>query len=323
MRSDIDEPDLYPPDAEELTPDAKQHRNRAAIGTALVVWGTSLLVHRALGIDLETFFLGIGLGALAGWSQHRRYVWFLVGSISTAIGIGDVITGPFDNAFGSTISLLLIAAGFGAVYARYPRRSPWAVPVAAVFVLIGVGSFGIALIGLVPAVLGRFLLPMLLIGGGGLLLARHSLPPKAVKAGLAALAVTFVLVGATSVPDIDRDPIDLGGGPGRTTSFEAPLPAVAGRTLELRAGSGNVELRRTSGPDGLVRALGAHGARHLDIEDGKNIVIDGGRASGLFAGHDEVRDYVLELPDGVILDIELESGSITGMVGGGSGSLRT
>src|SRR5688500_13967804 len=236
MRSDVDEQDLYPPDADdtELTAEAKNHRMRAAVGATLLTWGMSLIIQRALGVDLDTFVLGLGIGALAGWSQLRRYNWFVVGSIAAGLGAAEVTGAIVGGAFGSAVGSLLVAAGFAAIYVRYPRRSMWALVPAAIMALIAAGAFGVGLIGLLPAVLGKFLLPLLLVSGGGLLLFRHSLPPKTVKVGLAALAVTFVLVGANAVPEIDQNPqIHLPNGfqgpEGRTQG----LMSLEGRTLVL------------------------------------------------------------------------------------------
>jgi hypothetical protein len=320
--SDLDTHDLYPPDVEpdELTPAAREHRKRVVVGTALVVWGTSLLIQRALGVDLDTFWLGIGLAALAGWTAVRRYQWFVAGSIISGLGVGELLSGPLDNAFGATLSLLCIAAGFAAVYVRYPRRSSWALPFAAVFTLIAVGALGIGLIGLVPAVLGRFLLPLLLIGGGALLLARHSLPPKTVRAGLAALAVAFVLVGATSVPDIDHGPpIDLDHfGP---MTGAQPLELYAGEALSMVTdGSGSIEFR--VGPEAMITFDddGRRGGPGLDgrREPGRLILGEDG-----FFSNDESRDVVITLPPGIELDIARGSGSITGVLSDATGSIRT
>src|SRR5687767_8514580 len=128
MRSDLDEQDLYPPDAEdtELTAEAKSHRMRAAVGATLLTWGMSLVIEISLGIDLDTFLVGIGIGALAGWSQLRRYNWFAVGAIAAGLGAAEVSGAVIGGAFGSAVASLLVAAGFAAIYVRYPRRSMWA-----------------------------------------------------------------------------------------------------------------------------------------------------------------------------------------------------
>ena len=318
MVSDLDEQGLYPPDVEELTPAVREHRNRVAVGTALVVWGLALLVQRALGVDLDTFWLGLGLAGLAGWTQAPRYSWFVAGSVMTGLGAGELLSSVFDNAFGAALSLLLIGVGFTAVYVRYPRRSSWALPVAAVFALLAVGSFGIALIGLVPAALGRFLLPLLLIGGGGLLLMRHSLPPKAVKAGLAALAVSFVLVGATSVPGIDSAAPDVerrtaAPGPPR------PLPLEPGDKLVMVSeGSGDILLR--TGDPAVVEVGGRRRGGGIAIRrrpDGVSVGPDRHRGDG-----DSV-DYVVTLPPDIEVEIQRGSGSVRGDVHDVRGAIRT
>lgn len=310
---DLDEQDLYPPDAEDLTPEAREHRKRVAIGTLLVVWGTSLLVERTMGVDLETFWLGIGLAAIAGWTQHRRYSWFVAGAIVTGVGAGSLLSAPFANGFGAAIANLCIGAGFAAVYVRYPRRSTWAIAVAGVFGLIAVAAFGIGLIGLVPAGLGRFLLPLLLIGGGVLLLVRHSLPPKTVKVGLAALAASFVVVGATSVPDLDRDRVRIVQ---RAGVAAEPLEVEPGQTLVLHGGSGHIEF--VVAETATIEARDER--RRIKIRrEGDRVIV--GR-SGLFR-NDSSTDYVVGLPPGVAIDVVRRSGSVTGTLAGVQGDIRT
>lgn len=321
MQMDVDEQGLYPPDAEDLRPEERRHRNRVAIGTALVVWGTSLLVQRALGVDLDTFVLGLGLAAVAAWTQHRRYGWFVAGAIGTGAGLASLVNGP-HVPFAGTLSNLFIAAGFAAVYVRYPRRSTWALAVAALFALLAVGSFGVALIGLVPAALGRFLLPLLLIGGGSLLLLRHSLPAKVVRMGLAGLALTFVLVGATSVADIGDRPNPIVLSP-PTTGVGTSFAVAPGQTVVVRSGSGNVRLRRsTDAGRGRVAASGRgrSGAPLVVEPDRDRLLIGGG--NGAF-GRSGATDYVLWLPDGAAVDIETASGDVTGIVAAGAAEVNT
>jgi hypothetical protein len=317
MASDLSEHDLYPPDVERPTPDQLQHRKRVVVGTALVVWGMSLLVQRALGVDFDSFWLGIGLAALVGWSQVPRYSWFIAGAVGTGVGVAALVAPPLGNAFGTSVSNLLIGLGFAAVYVRYPRRSSWALAVAGVFALIAVGAFGIGLIGLVPAMLGRFLLPLLLIGGGALLLARHSLPPKAVKVGLASLAAAFVVVGATSIGDVDHRPPMLGRIPPAPLTSGQPLGDLGDQTLVLHGQSGDVRFERSS--DGLARvqAVDGDGDPRMGVvvvrQDGSNVTVDARRDA----------DLIVSLPDGVELDVVRSSGDVTGKLAGARGSIRT
>jgi hypothetical protein len=241
MRIDIDD-DLYPPDADPSfdTYDARQARKRAAIGTALVVWGTGLLLQRSLGVHFETFWLALGLGAFAGWSQLRRYGWFVAGAVLTAMGLGDVAGIVLSGAFASMVSSLLIAGGFTAVYVRYPHRSRWALVPAALFALVAVASLGVGLIGLVPRLFGSLLLPAVLIGAGGLLLFRQSLPPRTVRIGLVSLAVLFVLVGASNAGALGHPDW------GRHSTVSA---LVDGRTVELDSGSGDVRVVEVTGTE--------------------------------------------------------------------------
>lgn len=325
MQIDVDEQGLYPPDAGALRPDERRHRNRVAIGTALVVWGTSLLVQRALGVDLDTFLLGLGLAAVAAWTQHRRYGWFVIGAIGTGAGLAALVNGP-HVPFAGTLSNLCIAAGFAAIYVRYPRRSKWALAVAALFAILAVGSFGIALVGLVPAVLGRFLLPLLLIGGGSLLLLRHSLPPRVVKVGLAGLALTFVLVGATSVADTGDRPNPIVLSP-PTTGASTSFAVAPGLTVVVRSASGSVRLRRSTDAgrgrvavSGRVGRSGRFGAPLVVEPDRNRLLIGGG--NGAVEGNGAI-DYDLWLPDGAAVDIETSSGDVTGVVAAGAAEINT
>ena len=330
MRSDLDEQDLYPPDAEdtELTAEAKNHRLRAAVGATLLTWGMSLVIELTLGLDLDTFVLGIGIGALAGWSQLRRYNWFAVGSIATGLGAAEVTGAVIGGAFGSTVASLLVAAGFAAIYVRYPRRSMWALVPAAIMALIAAGAFGVGLIGLLPAMLGRFLLPLLLVSGGALLLFRHSLPPKTVKVGLAALAVTFVLVGTTSVPEIDPAvDLHLADGRGDPNEETMSLPALEGRTLVFVGDSGDVSFEPSE--DGVAEVVTQQGrfgpTRSVvdidDRDDDRVVVTSQGRGGPGPGGHET--DLVVRLPEGVDVEVERRSGSIGGTIIGGKSTLVT
>lgn len=232
------EPDLYPPD-EEPTPNATRQRNRALFGTALIVWGTSLLLQRTLGLSFSTGSLAIGAGLLAGWTRLRRYLWFVGGSILTAAGIGDVAAGLLPHGLTRPLSALLLAGGFLAVYVRYPHRSSWALVPAAIFGVVSVGSAGVGLLGLLPFPSGVGLLPALLILAGAVLLFRHSLPPKPAKIALIVLGVMIVssALGA------------IGHQAEHRTAFLGPrfqstttLPTGDGRPLVITGGSADVHV---------------------------------------------------------------------------------
>lgn len=328
MRSDIDGLDLYPPDADDLdvTADERQSRMRAVVGGALLVWGMSLLIQIALGVDIDTFVLGLGVGALAGWTVVRRYTWFAAGSVLTSIGLAEVSQAVTTGAFGASVRSLLIAAGFAAIYVRYPKRSKWALVPAAILALLATAAFGAGLIGLLPALLGRFLLPLLVVSGGALLLFRNSLPPKSVKVGLAALATMFVLVGVTSVPDGDRV-----GAKRRAREISPPppgdsaieVPALEGRTLVLEGRTGNVEFRTSQ--TATVEKIGENGR---SMPGGLIVSEKGDEVRVSFAGSNRSGDspefdLVVSLPEGVEVDVRRESGSITGTLAGSKGSIRT
>ncbi len=325
MPSDIDGLDLYPPDADDLdvTDDERQSRMRAVVGSTLLVWGTSMLVQIALGIDIDTFALGLGVGALAGWTQVRRYTWFVVGSILTGLGAAEVSEAVTNGAFGASVRSLLIAAGFAAIYVRYPRRSKWALVPAGIMALLAAAAFGAGLIGLLPALLGRFLLPLLLVSGGALLLFRNSFSPKTVKVGLAALATAFVLVGVTSVPDGDRVDLEERAveiSPPLPVEDAIPLPSLDGRTLVLDGTTGSVEFR-TSGT-ARIEEVGARPFRSPLVvdEDGDDVRVG---FTDVGPGRQDEPDVVVFLPEGVEVDVRRESGDITGTLSGARGSIRT
>ena len=327
MRRDIDDADLYPPDFEdgELTPELKSHRMRVAIGATLLVWGMSLLVQRSLGVDLDTFVLGLGVGALAGWTQVRRYLWFAFGAIATGFGLAEVVGALMGGAFSSALGSLFVAAGFLAVYVRYPRRSTWALFPAGFMALWAVGAFGIGLLGLIPDVLGRFMLPLLLVCGGGLLLFRHSLPPRTVKIGLAAVVALFVLVGVNRVPDLDHDETpEFSFGP-KSLGGVQPLVVQPGQTLVMSgAGAGDIVLQPST--DGMARiaAQGDGKPRFFDTRNEGDRVVVETRGRGMFGNdRDDDLDYVVMLPAGVNVDIERGDGDVTGTLVDASGTIRT
>jgi hypothetical protein len=172
MRREI-EHDLYPPD-EEHTPALRHARNRAAVGTALVVWGTALLVQQVLAVSFPAVALAAGAGALAGWARLRRYGWFVAGAVLTAAGSGEVVRAFLHHSAGRSLSALLLAGAFLAVYVRYPTRSSWALVPAALFGLIAAAAAGVAVLGLVPAVAGAGAFPLLLVIAGTVLLVRQA-----------------------------------------------------------------------------------------------------------------------------------------------------
>jgi hypothetical protein len=202
-------------------------------------------------VDLDTGFLGLGLGALAGWTQLRRYGWFVAGALLTALGLGEVAGVVVSGAFGAMVSALLVAAGFGAIYVRYPHRSRWALVPAAIFAFFGAVALLFGGLGLVPRLLGSFFLPIVLVGAGGLLLFRHSLPPRALKVGLAVLGGMVLVAAVSSASDAQRSvstvtmPID-----GRTLAAPATsrsCRSTAARPPELwcRCGAGRTACGRS------------------------------------------------------------------------------
>jgi hypothetical protein len=197
--------------------------------------------------------------------------------------------------------------------------------------LIGVGAFGVGLLGLIPEVFGRFLLPLLLVSGGGLLLFRHSLPPRTVKIGLASIVALFVLVGVNRVPDIDRHdgPPQFSFGPsgtllGRMLSTEVPQLGE-GDTLVLAGDSGNIEFRRADPGRARIEVAAQPGRPRLAQvqEDGDRFIVSevGGNRHA-FGSADDL-DYVVYLPEGVGIEVRQGAGKVTGVLAGVHGTIRT
>ena len=268
---EIDEPDLYPADVEHVTPELRSQRNRAIFGAGLITIGCGLLIERAFNTHLDYFGLAVGLGLLAGWAQVRRYAMFVAGALFAGSGAGSLLTSALHVPFESTLSCMLIAAAFFAIWVRYPFKSRWALVPAGIFSFLAVGSFGVSLIGLVPSSILGVLLPGLLVIGGGVLLLRNALPRRLVRGALVTIAVVFVASAASGVGKWDGGPhpLDRRGRMFGPAAF-ASIPPLPGSTdpLEIRTTSGNVtfgiaEELSISG----MRAGGSHDVHVMVPED--------------------------------------------------------
>ncbi len=203
------EPDLYPPDVEVVTPEAHEHRKRAMVGAAVLTMGAGLLLERAVHHDLHFLMLTLGVALLAGWARAPRYKMFVAGAIFTGFGLGNFFESLVHMRFETTVSTLLGAAGFAAIYVRYPKRSSWALVPAAIFALFAVADFGFGVIGLLGS-LGDLMLPLALIAAGALLLFRRSLPRRAVVIGLIVAVAVFVSSAASNVDELHGDAGPMG-----------------------------------------------------------------------------------------------------------------
>lgn len=200
-----DEPELYPPDVEHVTPEAREQRIQAIVGTTLVVLGLGFILERLVRLDgndnLDFYVLAVGLGLLAGWARVPRYPMYVFGALLTGYGSRSFFESLVDVRFETAIGSLLAAAGFFAIYVRYPRRSWWAIVGAGLFVVGAVLDFGIGIIGWVSASVD--LMPLALVSGGTLLLLRDRLPSWFVKTGLVFAGVVFLLAATTNIGDGD------------------------------------------------------------------------------------------------------------------------
>lgn len=291
------DPDLYPPDDEELTPEAKSARARAFWGVALVTFGCGLIAERIFSADIEYFFLSIGFGFIAGWLTHRRYGWFVAGAILTGVGVADVLGHLITGVVGSAIACFAVAAGFASIYVRYPHRSSWSLVPAAIFGFFGVVMLGFGLVGAVAHAASGVLMPGLLIAGGVLLLNRNRLPHKTVKIGLIVLVALFLFTASSSDrgPRFDRSP--------RMTVVERDQTFPADLTqLVVRTTSGDVDLSVSDG-NGRVELSGRGRPRVEQV--GTVMTISAGSA-----------DVDLEIPPNVDVVIRTDSGDIEGTVPG-------
>lgn len=312
------EPDLYPPDIEVITPAARDARNRAMIGTFLVTMGIGLMLERTFSNDLDTFWLAVGLSLIVGWTRAPRFLMFAVGSIMTGFGAASFVESMFSIPFDETIANLIIAAGFGAVYVRYPHRARWALVPAGVCVLIAVAAAGIAFIGLIPSAITTLMLPLLLVAGGVLLLTRNALPPRIVRIGLVAIAITFVASVMSTAGDWDGPRPHVGfPGPLSLSEFTTAVPDLNGRTLSVETGSGAIEV--ITGDSSIVEVTAR--ARHLrgpgisvDTRDDDEVKVSVDR--------DDV-SWVVRAPEGTDLKLVTESGLVKATVDGGDVAIET
>ncbi|HVM09717.1 MAG TPA: hypothetical protein VM345_14710 [Acidimicrobiales bacterium] len=316
------EQDLYPPDLEVVTPEARSARDRAMFGTFLVAIGTGLMLERTFNNDLDVFMLAVGLSLIVGWLQAPRFGMFAVGSIVTGFGAASFFSSLVSIPFEATIGNLFAAVGFAAVYVRYPHRAKWALIPAGISLLVAVASAGVSIIGLIPSAVTSLLLPLLLIGAGGLLLMRHALPPRIVKGGLVAIAVLFLASAMSSVGDWDGPNIRAGSG-AAAHDFTAPLPDLDGRLLVLQAGDAAVLISTVDDDDDASVTATTRGlpGGAIVVDDGSEIV----RVS-LTGPHPlatGATSWELHVPEDANLRVTTTSGPIRSKFSGGDVTLRS
>jgi hypothetical protein len=202
-----------------------------------------------------------------------------------------------------------------AVFVRYPSRSRWALVPAAVMGVVGAGALGVGLIGLVPSMVGNFLLPLLLIVGGGLLVFRRSVPRKALRCGLAVVLGTFVLVGMSNIGEINNPGFDWG----RQEVGVVLPPSVEGKTLIIKAGNGNVTVHE--GPARVI-AFVKH-RRHTESLQAATtsvdkVTVDLGHLDGYKSA-----DYEAWVPAGTNMQVTANNGDIEAFLSTGAVSLTS
>jgi hypothetical protein len=332
----IDGPELYPPDSTDNSPEARSVRNRSVAGVFLVVWGSGLLASRMFHIhNLDYTGLAIGLAVLAGWNQMRRYIWFVIGAVLTGAGLGGLISNLIGGgAVSSAVGAFGVAAGFAACYVRYPTRSTWALIPAGIFGVIGVGSLGLGIAGLIGAHLAGFLMPGLLISAGLLLVARGSIPRKTRRIALICMAGAFLLLLSSSVDGRDNNALNRHfgplGAPGVVSVHETEqpeLPSLAGKTLIIAAGAGNItvdtgttasatiERTVTDRRQSLVNLRLQNHFRARQVGDNK-VELSQDRVPGV--GASEGNEFRITVPSGTDLLLTTGSGTITADVIGGT-----
>lgn len=324
-----DEPatdDLYPPDITEVTPEASSARKRAGVGTFLVTIGTGLVLERIVGRDLDLFWLGVGLGLIAAWLQAPQFWLFAAGAIITGMATGSFFESLVSFPFETTIGSLFSAAGFFAVFVRYPQRAKWAIIPALVIVVFGALAGAVELIGLVPAVLGSLGVPTLLILGGGLLFLRNALPSPAVRIGTVVIGLMLLTSLVSTVPwwdgsrVADDGPLMSGDGAPRITGAPIDLPALEGRTLVVEADEGSVTLRTTPVGTGSVLADGVlfdGGAVEFEDSSERVTVRWKGRHTERWSVPTEL-SWTIEVPEGSRVMVTTDEGPIDAAVDEGT-----
>ena len=301
MARPLDKPDLYPPDVEHLTPELQEQRKRAVIGTFLLAMGCGYLLHGVVDHDLDFFVLSIGLALLAGWARAPRYPMFAFGAIIAGFGLNDLVESVWDDAwFKLTLGALFVAAGFFAVYVRYPSRAKWAIVPAAIAGVVAVADFGVALIGLMPG--STVVVPLALISAGALLLFRERLPNRLVKIGLIFAIVVLVSAAASSIDELEGPSFG-----GHELVFSQAL-AEGRLAVKTTSGKVTVETGSAGSPVG-VRATVDHRTRRRSISNIKQLP--------------RSADIVLTVPPGTVLDITTTSGDIDLDVQGGELDVTT
>ena len=318
MSSDTD---LYPPDLEVVTPEARDARNRAMVGTFLVVMGTGILLERTFSNDLDVFWLAIGLSLLVGWAQAPRFLMFAVGSIMTGFAAGGFLDSLVSLPFQGSFETLLASAGFLAVYVRYPLRARWALVPAGICAVVAVAEAGVEFIGFIPAAITGMMLPLLLIAGGALLLMRHALPPRIVRVGLIVIAVAFVASAASSV-----DRWDLGDGHDfgppvlfGSHQFTERIGDLGNRTLVVETESGHIEVVTGTTDEVFVTAIASRNPRPgggIEIDESDDEV-------QLLFRRDIAASWKLTVPPGTDLDLTTESGLVNLVHDGGDVNVDT
>ncbi|HEX7166149.1 MAG TPA: hypothetical protein VF230_04115 [Acidimicrobiales bacterium] len=313
----IDESDLYPPDVEHLTPEMRQQRLRTIAGVALVGIGCGLILERTLDADLDYFWLCIGIGLVVGWARVPRFAMFAVGAIMTGFAAGDFVASLIHVPFETPINLLLDAVGFVAVYVRYPRQARWALVPAAIFAALTVASIGVELIGFIPGSVTGLLLPLLLIAGGGLLLARHSLPRPLVCGGLAIIAVVFIASAASSLDGWDGPELSIGS---RELTEDIDGEDLDGRilVLDVPRGSIKVDVIGESEDAEVTARVRGHHKRDGDIEvevddddEGDEVRVGLDEDFEGFMRNRRDVDWVLRVPKGTELELRSDTAPIT------------
>lgn len=315
--------DLYPPDLEVVTPEARDARNRAMVGTFLVVMGTGILLERTFSNNLDVFWLAVGLSLLVGWAQAPRFLMFAVGSIMTGFAAGGFLASFVSMPFESTFVNLLAAAGFLAVYVRYPLRAKWALIPAGIAAVVAVAATGVELIGFIPAAITGMMLPLLLIAGGALLLMRHALPPRMVRVGLIVIAIAFVASAASSVdkwdigdPDHDFGPPMLFG----AGEYKETIRDLGDRTLVIETDNEPIDVVTSISDDVRITASPSRNPRpgggiEVDESDDDEVRV-------LFR-HDVPTSWRLVVPEGANLEITSGSGPVKVAHTGGDVDIET
>jgi hypothetical protein len=278
---------------------------RTAVGALLVLVGVEIILERVTGREFHLVFPALGLVLLAAWFRHDRFPFLVAGSLLLGSGLGMLAASVLGNsfAFADTAGL---AWGFWLIQQLSGRRIGWArvgflialtVALVELAAAIGVGDA-------IGGLLGGAAAPLAVMSVGLLLVFRRRLTPQVFVIGV----VVAASLGLTAFGGAIADAMD-GFGTRQTVAVE--ITPLNGRTLAIEGRSADVVLK--TGPKLSVTASVRGHRPEVDVDRGDDTVT-------VRAESEEWRwgglDYLVVVPEGTNLRIELHSGDVVAEVAG-------